>query len=41
MRHRLIHAYYDINRDTLWNTITEDLPPLLLKLTKLLEDTGS
>ncbi len=29
MRHRLIHAYADINRDTVWNTIQEDLPPLI------------
>jgi uncharacterized protein with HEPN domain len=32
MRHRLVHAYYDINLDTVWNTIVEDLPPLLEEL---------
>jgi uncharacterized protein with HEPN domain len=32
MRHRLIHAYYDINRDILWQTVIEDLPPLISQL---------
>jgi uncharacterized protein with HEPN domain len=29
MRHRLVHAYYDINREILWRTIARDLPPLI------------
>ncbi|MGH8776418.1 MAG: HepT-like ribonuclease domain-containing protein [Jiangellaceae bacterium] len=29
MRDRLIHHYFDINRDVLWQTITVDLPALL------------
>ena len=29
MRHRLIRAYYDVNLDILWKTVTDDLPPLL------------
>ena len=29
MRHRLVHAYYDINLEILWRTITKDLPPLI------------
>ena len=28
MRHRLVHAYYDINLDVVWSTVREDLPPL-------------
>lgn len=32
MRHRLVHAYFDINLDVLWQTIQEDLPPLIEKL---------
>jgi uncharacterized protein with HEPN domain len=32
MRNRLIHAYYDINRDILWQTVIEDLPPLIRQL---------
>lgn len=29
MRDRLIHHYFDINLDVLWQTVTEDLPQLL------------
>src|SRR5450759_4059720 len=28
MRHRLVHAYFDINLDILWRTVQDDLPPL-------------
>jgi uncharacterized protein with HEPN domain len=28
MRNRLIHAYFDINRDILWTTVTEAVPPV-------------
>jgi uncharacterized protein with HEPN domain len=27
MRNRLIHAYFDINLDIVWQTIYEELPP--------------
>jgi uncharacterized protein with HEPN domain len=29
MRDRLVHHYFDINLDVLWETITEDLPQML------------
>ena len=29
MRHRLVHAYYDINLDVLWQTLQHDLPLLV------------
>jgi uncharacterized protein with HEPN domain len=29
MRHRLIHAYYDVNLDILWQTASEELPLLV------------
>lgn len=32
MRHRLVHAYFDINLDILWRTIEDDLPPLIALL---------
>jgi uncharacterized protein with HEPN domain len=32
MRHRLVHAYFDINRDILWSTVREDLPTLIRRL---------
>ena len=37
MRNRLIHAYFDINLDILWKTITEDIPPLISDLENILE----
>jgi len=36
MRNRLIHAYFDINLDILWKTVTEDLPTLIDDLEKIL-----
>jgi uncharacterized protein with HEPN domain len=35
MRNRLIHAYFDINLDILWKTVTEDIPPLITELEKI------
>jgi uncharacterized protein with HEPN domain len=32
MRHRLIHACFEINLDTVWNTVVDDLPPLVAAL---------
>jgi uncharacterized protein with HEPN domain len=32
MRDRLIHHYFDINLDVLWQTVTNDLPRLLAAL---------
>jgi len=32
MRHRLIHAYFDVDLDIVWTTVAEDLPPLLVAL---------
>lgn len=29
MRNRLIHAYFDINLEILWQTVEHDLPPLI------------
>jgi uncharacterized protein with HEPN domain len=29
MRHRLVHAYFDINLDILWRTVTDELPALV------------
>jgi uncharacterized protein with HEPN domain len=36
MRNRLVHAYFDINRDILWTTVTEAAPPLVERLKRLL-----
>jgi uncharacterized protein with HEPN domain len=32
MRHRLVHAYFDINLDILWQTVHSDLPDLIAAL---------
>jgi uncharacterized protein with HEPN domain len=32
MRNRLIHAYFDINLDSVWDTVVDDLPPLVAAL---------
>ncbi len=37
MRHRLVHAYFDINLDILWQTVQHDLPLLINMLEKALE----
>ena len=29
MRNRLVHAYYDVDRDILWKSATEEVPQLL------------
>ncbi|MBI5179217.1 MAG: DUF86 domain-containing protein [Nitrospinae bacterium] len=41
MRNRLIHAYYEINLDTVWNTVVDDLPPLVAELEKMLSDENA
>ena len=38
MRNRLIHAYFDIDLDILWQTVTTELPPLLENLEALLHE---
>ncbi len=37
MRNRLVHAYFDINLDILWDTVQLALPPLLAQLRDLPE----
>ncbi|MBI5234247.1 MAG: DUF86 domain-containing protein [Deltaproteobacteria bacterium] len=36
MRNRLIHAYFDINLNTVWSAATKDLPPLISELQRIL-----
>ena len=35
LRNRLIHGYFDVNLDIVWDTILEDLPPLLKDLKEI------
>ncbi|MCH8829449.1 MAG: DUF86 domain-containing protein, partial [Planctomycetes bacterium] len=32
MRNRLIHAYFDVDHDRVWDTVMDDLPPLIKNL---------
>ena len=36
MRNRLIHAYFDVDLDTVWSTVSKDLPVLKADLEKVL-----
>src|SRR2546421_5416472 len=38
MRNRLIHAYFDVDLDIVWQTVTEELPPLVAALEKALSE---
>ena len=38
MRDRLIHGYFDINLEVVWKIVTEDLPPLISQLEKIVSD---
>ena len=37
MRNRLIHGYFDIDLDRVWDTIVDDLPPLVAELQRILD----
>jgi uncharacterized protein with HEPN domain len=36
MRNRLIHAYFDVDLDVLWSTVTKNLPKLSAELETIL-----
>ena len=38
MRHRLVHAYTDIDPDVVWRTVTEFAPDLLSKVDAILHE---
>ena len=37
MRNRLIHVYFDIDLDRVWDTITDDLPPVIAALEEIVQ----
>ena len=37
-RNRLIHGYFEVDADIVWNIVTEDLPPLIATLDRLVPD---
>lgn len=36
MRNRLIHTYFDVNLDIVWEAVQQDLPPLRMSLNRAL-----
>jgi len=40
MRNRLAHAYFDVDLDILWDTVTRAVPPVARRVDELLEDRG-
>ena len=41
MRHRLVHGYDQIDLDAVWATVTNDLPPLIADLERILASEES
>ncbi len=37
MRHRLVHAYFEIDHNILWDTVKQNLPPLIGALEAVLK----
>ncbi len=40
MRNRLVHVYFDIDPEVLWQTVCRDLPSLVAQLEPLLRDAN-
>ena len=38
MRNRLIHAYFDIDYDRVWDTVSDDLPNLISTLVRIIPE---
>ena len=38
MRNRLIHAYFDVDRNIVWTTATRDVPQLLTRVRDILDN---
>jgi uncharacterized protein with HEPN domain len=36
MRNRIVHAYFNVDEKLMWDTVTNDLPPLIPELEKLI-----
>jgi uncharacterized protein with HEPN domain len=39
MRNRLVHGYDIVDYDIVWSTVTQDLPPLIAELEKILSSS--
>jgi uncharacterized protein with HEPN domain len=38
MRNRLVHAYFGIDFEVIWQTVQQDLPPLIQSLERVLQE---
>ena len=38
MRNVIVHAYWEVDHDVLWRTVTDDLPTLLTTMRPLLDE---
>jgi uncharacterized protein with HEPN domain len=36
MRHKVVHDYLNVDEDVVWNTATEEMPPLVKQLQAML-----
>jgi uncharacterized protein with HEPN domain len=41
MRNRLVHAYFSINLDIVWQTVQQDLPALIAQLERIVSPESS
>lgn len=41
MRNRIVHVYFDVDPNIVWDTLQQDLPVLVKALRKLLDESGS
>jgi uncharacterized protein with HEPN domain len=39
MRHKIVHDYMSVDEDILWQVVTQDLPPLIVALEKIVPPT--
>jgi uncharacterized protein with HEPN domain len=40
IRNKVVHDYFDVAWDVVWDTVKQDLPPLLQQVKSLLKSTG-
>lgn len=41
MRHRLVHAYFDVDPDRVWDVVSNELSPLITDLERALGENGA
>jgi uncharacterized protein with HEPN domain len=40
IRDKLIHDYVSVNPEVVWKTVTEDLPPLLPQIQRVIDESA-